>query len=179
MNDRGLSLTSTEMLKGYILSEIRDDSIREKMNGLWKDMVLLLKKDDDKGDETFIKAWLRAHYAETIRDTKAGAVNKDFDIIGGSFHKWVRDEREKLGLVSSDDFEQFIRRFAKFAEVYLRIRQAETVFSEETKSYLSFRMPHIKNSTIIRATDNPLCSRKLKLTSDNDIPNRISAVMDR
>lgn len=56
MNDRGLSLTSTEMLKGYILSEIRDDSIREKMNGLWKDMVLLLKKDDDKGDETFIKA---------------------------------------------------------------------------------------------------------------------------
>ena len=105
MNDRGLSLTSTEMLKGYILSEIRDDTIREKMNGLWKDMVLLLKKDDDKGDETFIKAWLRAHYAETIRDTKAGAVNKDFDIIGGSFHKWVRDERDKLGLVSTGDFE--------------------------------------------------------------------------
>lgn len=59
---------------------------RKKMNGIWKDKVLTLKKDDDKGDETFIKAWLRAHYAETIRETKAGAVNKDFDIIGGSFH---------------------------------------------------------------------------------------------
>lgn len=34
MNDRGLSLTSTEMLKGYLLSEIKSDSIREKMNGL-------------------------------------------------------------------------------------------------------------------------------------------------
>ena len=33
-------------------------------------------KSFNKGDETFIKAWLRAHYAETIRDTKAGAVNK-------------------------------------------------------------------------------------------------------
>ena len=133
MNDRGLSLTSTEMLKGYLLSEIKSDSIREKMNGLWKEKVLTLKKDDDKGDETFIKAWLRAHYAETIRDTKAGAVNKDFDIIGGSFHKWVRDERDKLGLNGSDDFELFIKKFAKFAEVYERIRQAETTFAEETK----------------------------------------------
>lgn len=133
MNDRGLSLTSTEMLKGYILSEIKSDSSREKMNGIWKDKVLTLKKDDDKGDETFIKAWLRAHYAETIRETKAGAVNKDFDIIGGSFHKWVRDERDKLGLNGSDDFELFIKKFAKFAEVYERIRQAETTFAEETK----------------------------------------------
>lgn len=133
MNDRGLSLTSTEMLKGYLLSEIKSDSIREKMNNLWKDRVLSLKKDDDKGDETFIKAWLRAHYAETIRDTKAGAVNKDFDIIGGSFHKWVRDERSKLGLNTSDDFELFIKKFAKFAEIYQRIRLAETTFAEETK----------------------------------------------
>lgn len=131
MNDRGLSLTSTEMLKGYLLSEIKSDSIREKMNGLWKEKVLTLKKDDDKGDETFIKAWLRAHYAES--ETKAGAVNKDFDIIGGSFHKWVRDERDKLGLNGSDDFELFIKKFAKFAEVYERIRQAETTFAEETK----------------------------------------------
>lgn len=133
MNDRGLSLTSTEMLKGYLLSEIKSDSIREKMNGLWKEKVLTLKKYDDKGDESFIKAWLRAHYAETIREAKAGAVNKDFDIIGGFFHKWVRDERDKLGLNGSDDFELFIKKFAKFAEVYERIRQAETTFAEETK----------------------------------------------
>lgn len=133
MNDRGLSLTSTEMLKGYLLSEIKSDSTREKMNGLWKDKVLTLKKDDDKGDETFIKAWLRAHYAETIRETKAGAVNKDFDIIGGSFHKWVRDERDKLGLNSSEDFELFIKKFAKFAEVYEYIRKAEATYSDETK----------------------------------------------
>lgn len=133
MNDRGLSLTSTEMLKGYLLSEIKSDSVREKMNGLWKDKVLSLKKDDDKGDETFIKAWLRAHYAETIRETKAGAVNKDFDIIGGSFHKWVRDEREKLGLHSSDDYELFIKKFVRFAEIYQRIKQAESEFAEDTK----------------------------------------------
>lgn len=133
MNDRGLSLTSTEMLKGYLLSEIKDDAKREKLNGIWRDKVLSLKKDNDKGDESFIKAWLRAQYAETIRETKAGAVNKDFDIIGGSFHKWVRDERDKLGLDSTDNYEQFIMKFAKYADIYMKIWEAESVFAEETK----------------------------------------------
>lgn len=133
MNDRGLSLTSTEMLKGYLLSEIKDDSKREELNDVWKNKVLSLKKDDEKGDGTFIKAWLRAQYAETIRDTKAGAVNQDFDIIGGAFHKWVRDERDKLGLSKTSDFELFIMKFSKFADIYMRIREAENTFSEETK----------------------------------------------
>lgn len=133
MNDRGLSLTSTEMLKGYLLSEIKDDAVREHMNNVWKERILALKKDDEKGDETFIKVWLRSQYAESIRDNKAGAVNKDFDIIGGPFHKWVREERDKLGLNFATDFEKFITRFEKFSEVYLKIRGAETKFAEETK----------------------------------------------
>lgn len=133
MNDRGLSLTSTEMLKGYLLSEIKDDTKRQKLNQIWKDNVLSLKKDDDKGDETFIKAWLRAQYAETIRENKAGAINQDFDIIGGPFHKWVRDERAKLHLSTTDDFEAFIMQFSKFAEIYTKIKEAESTFSKETK----------------------------------------------
>ena len=32
MNDRGLRLTSTEMLKGYLLSEVREDDTREELN---------------------------------------------------------------------------------------------------------------------------------------------------
>ena len=59
MNDRGLSLTSTEMLKGYLLSEISDDTERAKLNQIWKERVLSLKKIEDKGDENFIKSWLR------------------------------------------------------------------------------------------------------------------------
>lgn len=39
----------------------------------------------------------------------------------------------KLGLNGSDDFELFIKKFAKFADVYELIRQAETIFVEETK----------------------------------------------
>lgn len=133
MNDRGLSLTSTEMLKGYLLSEIKDDKRREQLNDIWKNTVLALKKMDDKGDEIFIKAWLRAQYAESIRETRAGAVNQDFDIIGGPFHKWVREEKDKLGLETAQDFDHFIVRFAKFAKIYTKIREAENIFSEDTK----------------------------------------------
>ena len=63
----------------------------------------------------------------------AGAINQDFDIIGGPFHKWVRDERVKLRLSTTDDFEAFIMQFSKFAEIYTKIKEAESTFSEETK----------------------------------------------
>lgn len=171
MNDRGLSLTSTEMLKGYLLSEIKEDQTREKMNELWKQKVFALKKDDDKGDETFLKAWLRAHYAETIRETKAGAVNKDFDLIGGAFHKWVWDARDKLGLQSSGDYELFIKKFVKFAQVYQRIRQAETVFAAETK-YIYYNaqvnftfQPQLLLAPVCYEDPWPVIVEKLNLTA--------------
>ena len=135
MNDRGLSLTSTEMLKGYLLSEISNDKTRKELNDIWKAKVELLKKTDDtgKGDEVFIKAWLRAQYAVTIRENRADSDKRDFDIIGGPFHKWVRDEHSALGLNSSADFEAFIRSFARFADAYVQIKQAESVFNEDMK----------------------------------------------
>ena len=135
MNDRGLSLTSTGMLKGYLLSEIADDHIRKELNDLWKSKVELLKKTDEtgKGDEVFIKAWLRAQYAVTIRENRADSDKRDFDIIGGPFHKWVRDEHTKLGLNSTVDFEEFIRSFARFADAYIQIRKAEAEYVEETR----------------------------------------------
>ena len=171
MNDRGLSLTSTEMLKGYLLSEIKDDSEREKMNSLWKEKVTMLRAEDDKNDEVFIKAWLRAHYAETIRDTKAGAVNKDFDIIGGPFHKWVRDEKDKLGLNSSSDYVEFIKKFAKFADTYKLIRESESTFNEKTKyvfynAEINFTLQtQLLLAPICYGDDNDTIIEKINLTA--------------
>ena len=36
MNDRGLSLNPTDMLKGYLLANIRDNEAKERANTLWK-----------------------------------------------------------------------------------------------------------------------------------------------
>ena len=155
MNDRGLSLTPTEMLKGYILSEIEDDEKREQFNEIWKDKILELKKHDKKGDDSFIKDWLRAQYAETIREPKKGAENKDFDKIGVTFHKWVREEREKIGLNNTEDYELFMKKFVKFADYYLKIKKAEnTFYKNQEYVYYNAKVDFTPQSQLLLA---PLC----------------------
>jgi len=126
MNDRGLSLTPTEMLKGFLLSEIRDDEFRSSANDLWKEKIYKLKTidaDSKEEDADFIKNWLRAQYAITIRETKKGAVKEDFDLIGTEFHKWVRENSKSMGLNRSEDYENFIQKeFTLFADVYIRLK---------------------------------------------------------
>ncbi|GAB6158818.1 DUF262 domain-containing protein [Desulfotomaculum varum] len=130
MNDRGLSLTPTEMLKGYLLSEIKDDRQRNRANDLWKQKILDIKNlnpDSKEEDADFIKNWLRAQYAETIREQKKGAHPEDFDLIGTEFHKWVRENAGKIGLRRSQDYEDFVlKEFKLFADAYIKLKQCSS-----------------------------------------------------
>ncbi len=58
MNDRGLSLSPTDMLKGYLLANIADPVERDKANDLWKKRLLELIALQGKEEEDFFKAWL-------------------------------------------------------------------------------------------------------------------------
>ena len=123
MNDRGLSLSPAEMLKGYLLSRIDDEARRISDNELWRERMLKLiaRSKDDELD--FFKAWLRARHAESIRERKKNAVNRDFDNVGTSFHKWVRESAPKLGLTTPSAFEEFIEvDFDRYSRHYLRAR---------------------------------------------------------
>lgn len=132
MNDRGLRLTPTEMLKGYLLSEMDDNTIRNKANDLWKNKVIQLKEIEKDGDADFIKNWLRAQYAETIREGKKEAENKDFDIIGTTFHKWVRENKSTVGLNSSADFENFVlKNFNMYADIYVHLKEYSRKFNKD------------------------------------------------
>lgn len=132
MNDRGLRLTPTEMLKGYLLSEINDNTNRNKANDLWKDRVLRLKDIEKDGDADFIKNWLRAQYANTIREGRKDAENKDFEIIGTTFHKWVTENKSIMQLDKSADYEKFILEyFEKFSDVYIRLKQYSNTFNKD------------------------------------------------
>ncbi|MBI2653584.1 DUF262 domain-containing protein [Candidatus Woesearchaeota archaeon] len=125
MNDRGKSLTPTDMLKGYILVNVAGVEKKDKINEFWKSSIFELKKIEETEDLDFFKAWLRAKYAETIRPGKKGAENEDFEKIGSRFHSWVRDNKEKLNLVVSDDFYNLIMKyFAFFTKLYLKIFEA-------------------------------------------------------
>ena len=124
MNDRGLSLTPTEMLKGYLLSKIENDGIRQQANDLWKRRILELKGLGKEEEGDFIKNWIRSQYAETIRERKKNALPGDFDIIGTAFHKWVREHNTQMHLVKSKDFEDFVlKQFDKFSQIYLDLKK--------------------------------------------------------
>ena len=132
MNDRGLNLTPTEMLKGFILSRFTQPAKRVKANDEWKKAIEELKRFDPNEDQTFFQAWLRASYADTIRPGKAGSQNEDFEKIGTRFHSWVRDNLKKMKLDSekAGDFEHFVSNDFKFYQsAYLKILRAQSTFT--------------------------------------------------
>jgi len=132
MNDRGLSLTPTEMLKGYLLANIGDTDLRSKASDLWRDRVGQLKGLGKEEDADAIKSWLRSQHAKSIRERRKGARPLDFDLIGTEFHRWVRDRATELGLASDATFFDFIRRdFGFYAGWYGRLREAAQTWSED------------------------------------------------
>jgi uncharacterized protein with ParB-like and HNH nuclease domain len=128
MNDRGLNLTSTEMLKGYLLSRFTEFKDRERANRFWKEAIQRLHQYSKDEDQTFFQAWLRSQYADTIRQGKAGSSNEDFEKIGTRFHSWFRDNLSKVGLraESPEEFRKILHDEMKFyLEAYLAILDAQ------------------------------------------------------
>ncbi|WP_462272557.1 DUF262 domain-containing protein [Methanohalophilus sp.] len=173
MNDRGLSLNPTDMLKGYLLANISDfDSISE-CNELWKYRILELIKYGKNEETDFFKAWLRAKYADSIRETKKGAINKDFEKIGTEFHKWIRDNKEYVGLNSSEEFQNFIEKeFDTFSRHYIKLLEAsnkltpgfESIFYNAYNNF-TFQYPLIISS-IRQDDDEETVNQKIKLVAD-------------
>ena len=97
-----------DLLKSYLLSRINYPNEIEKANHVWRETVENLKNLDKNGDSDFMKAMLRAKYAQTVRDTKKSAGAKDFEEIATTFHKWIRDKSETLGLNTPADFLSFV-----------------------------------------------------------------------
>ena len=150
MNDRGLSLSPTDMLKGYLLANITDDAKRNSAVMTWKKntaaLVDLGKEENKEEVADFFKAWLRSQYAESIRERKKRAKPQDFDRLGTEYHRWIREKREaeekekklskdsrkgaNLELHRSDDFHRFIERDMPFyARQYLLIRNAAQTYT--------------------------------------------------
>lgn len=128
MNDRGLNLTSSEMLKGYILSRFGEPKDREKANRFWKESIQTLHKQSKEEDQQFFQSWLRSQYADTIRQSKAGSSNEDFEKIGTRFHSWFRDNLPKMRLRadSPGEFRTLVHDEMKFyLRAYLDILDAQ------------------------------------------------------
>jgi len=170
MNDRGLNLTPTEMLKGYLLSNLKTDDEKGALNELWKKRITQLKDLDKTADMEFFQAWLRGKYAETIRQTKKGATDEDFEIIGSQFHSWVKNNHEKIKLDKIISFSDFIKKYFDFySKQYIKIFNAANNYSKEFE-----HIYHIENRGLGLAPSlyYPLLLSPIKLDDDEEIINK-------
>ena len=172
MNDRGLSLTPADMLKGYLLANISDQETRTSANSIWKKRTVILNEIGKDEDDAGIKAWLRGQYAETIRENKRGAVPKDFDLIGTEFHRWVRDQEERIGLRNSSAFSKFIESdFVFYSKEYERLLRASKTLTPNLESVYfnnehNFTLQYPLILAAINKTDDELTvSRKIRVVS--------------
>lgn len=134
MNDRGKPLSPVDMLKAYLLAPIDDSDQRRLANDSWKKEVIGLltfgKDQEADRDATCIKAWLRAQHADTIRDRKAGAVDRDWELAGTVFHRWVRDNAHRLNVGTRQGNLTWVTRdFPFFAKAYKQIVAASESYT--------------------------------------------------
>ncbi|WP_418509235.1 DUF262 domain-containing protein [Corallibacter sp.] len=166
MNDRGMNLTATEMLKGYVLSRISNSRERSKINELWKGHIKDLHDLGSNADLDFFKAWFRAKYAVTVRPRKADSENQDYEQIGTRLHDWFKNNHiDKFELTNSVHFYSF---FEKEFNYYVK---AYKFIWEKSTSY-DFQCPHlfyINQWGIAASLQDALLLAPLKSTDADEI----------
>ncbi len=176
MNDRGKPLSPNDMLKAYLLSPIIDDADRRESNRRWREVVLQLntwgEEPNPERDAAFFKAWLRAQYASSSRERRADARDRDWELIGTTFHRWFRDNAEKIG---AGDAQKNIGIITKeipfFARAYLKILEASASYTPGLESvYYNAQNNFTWQSTVLLAPlsihdDDETVRRKINATA--------------
>lgn len=134
MNDRGKPLSPVDMLKAYLLAPVNDEQHRATANQVWKrtvlDLISWAPDPNAERDAACAKAWLRAKYADSIRDRKAGAADRDWELIGTTFHRWLRDNEMRVGAGNAQkNLRILTEEFPFFARAYRLILEASRTFT--------------------------------------------------
>ncbi|GAA2170540.1 MULTISPECIES: DUF262 domain-containing protein [Glycomyces] len=176
MNDRGKPLSPVDMLKAYLLAPIEADEDRSNANRAWKRTVLdLISWEPDPNsdrDAACVKAWLRAKYADSTRERKAGAVDRDWELIGSTFHRWLRDNADRIGAgESAGNLRLMTAEFPFFARAYRRILEASRIYTPGLEAvYYNEHNEFTWQSTVLLASlstedDDETVRRKLAATA--------------
>lgn len=180
MNDRGLSLNSAEMLKAFIIQQV-DEADRDSVNKVWQQNITHIKNafDSERSgivkaeDVDFISAWLRAKYANSIRDTKKGAEDRDFELLGEKFHTWIRmNARTAMQLVQPKQYKELVTiEMTLMTNLYLRIKAFSETLTKgfEAVFYNAHRDITYQNYLImsaVRVDDAPaVVDQKIKMVA--------------
>lgn len=166
MNDRGYNLTPSEMLKGLLLSKIEKEELLIDLNATWRETISKLHYYAVDEDLEFFRAWLRGQHAQTMkRSSAAGTAREDFEKIGTSFHRWVKENTKSLKLTSEESYYYFVKSDLVFySDLYLRIKNLEKLPRNglELVNYLT-------NYTIATSLSYPLYISAISKTDADEI----------
>lgn len=162
MNDRGLRLTSLDMLKSFVLAQVNADD-REVVNRTWRQRLTELTDIDPNAHSAFVKSWLRAKYS---------AGQDDDENIGSAFDKWVRKEAGRIGLDSPAGFRRFVvRDMDRLAGRYRELLQASRTLTPglEAVFYNAYNSVTLQLPLILAAVgvddDDEIFARKARMVA--------------
>lgn len=122
MNDRGLDLTYTEMLKGYLLVKVGDENKIIELNKIWKETTSKINQCKKDEDLSFFTAFFRAKYAKTIGQKKKDIGDGDFERIGSNFYRWLLQNEKLMGLDNRQKLIKFLaEEIPYFVNAYTKI----------------------------------------------------------
>jgi len=181
MNDRGLNLTQTELLKSYLLSNVKDDIKIMELDTIWKNKISALNSVDD--DQDFFKAWLRAKFAVSVRTSEKDSENRDFEKIGTRFSSWTQentkikengDSKILLDIRDSGSFYFFVKSdFSFFSDLYIKLCN---FLISNTKPDHRFKLMYYRG--ISPSLSYPLIlSPILKIDDEITIANKVDLVI--
>lgn len=167
MNDRGLSLGPADMLKGYLLSSIRDSNQRTRAEEVWNNSLTALRSLSSKESENeLFRSWFRGRYAQTY-----GGSKYDYERIGPEFHRWLRDNASRIGLNHSDAFFSFVsKRVPVYSRAYKDIQTHQIGFDSRFECLYYTGEARIDDLLLLMAPITPddssdLIDAKLKVVS--------------
>ena len=163
MNDRGLSLSPADMLKGYLLSNVRDQNERNIAERVWADSIPQLQSLSAKdATNNFFSTWFRGRYANT-----SGVTTSDYERLGPEFHRWLRDKSEQVGLKHSDDFFEFVsRQVPTYARAYMDVRNRQVSFDSQHSTTYFIGEQKVDDGLLLMSvvnTDDSVEQMELKL----------------
>lgn len=172
MNDRGLKLSPIDLLKGFLLSKIKNNDNNKTAHAKWNDCVRSLRELGSDEDSAFFKTFLRSQYATTIRGKAKGDQPGDFENIGDSYYRWVMDNTSTLKLENEDDYFDFLTiNIPFFVDKYIKIKNAESEYNQSFPHIFyngardfTLQAMAILSAVVVRDTSTDI-NKKFKITS--------------
>ncbi|OIO61732.1 hypothetical protein COY26_03400 [Candidatus Woesearchaeota archaeon CG_4_10_14_0_2_um_filter_33_10] len=132
MNDRGLDLTYTEMLKGYLLVKVQDEAKISELNILWKNITHKINLSRENEDLRFFTAFFRAKYAKTSGQKLKDMGDGDFERIGSNFYRWLIQNEKLMGIDTRQQLIKFLEDdIPFFVDCYIQIYEASQKLDEK------------------------------------------------